>query len=403
MISKNKIFLLLFCLFFLFANFCFVGATNGAQEDDSAEVKFYPQIGIPGSDFNVGDKVLIDGGSFINYLSAIYKWSVGAIAIIAVVMIMIAGFQWMAAAGNASAIGQAKSRISSSLIGLLLAIGAYSILNFVNPSLVYLRTLGIGDIDYVELHLSKKKCDVVSNNIVYDWSHHYNCFHLRDNDVLSSDSFVATDMGIADTIEEGDIDDITITLAVREDQISGKNCDVKNDFAAFGRLHGKKKDFNLKADTTCKSDYQNVNSWSACLPSGKVNEEVNPDSDLLEYINKDGDIVIRAQAVFNSIHQLTSIDVQAASKDGNASALFTGIKINTNTSCWRCCYDQVKNKSFFGSTISCDPGEKEVALSECCKESHYNKPCGYQLKDSCVPVEKFCGRCHWSQSDFQCE
>ena len=34
------------------------------------------------------------------YIRVIYTWSIGAIAVIAVVMIMIAGFQWLFAVGN---------------------------------------------------------------------------------------------------------------------------------------------------------------------------------------------------------------------------------------------------------------------------------------------------------------
>ena len=154
MINRNKKFLLIFCLFFLFANFSLVMAKD---------VMFKPQIEIPeeqidGVNIKPGQEIQITGRSFIDYMMAIYKWSVGAIAIIAVIMIMVAGFQWMTAAGNASTIGQAKSRISSSLIGLLLVIGAYSILNFINPSLVHLRTLDLGDIDRVDLNVGKKVC-----------------------------------------------------------------------------------------------------------------------------------------------------------------------------------------------------------------------------------------------------
>jgi len=59
-------------------------------------------------------------------------------------MIMIAGFRWLTAAGNASLITQAKDQITSALIGLLIGIGSYALLNVINPQLVSLRSLEIG-------------------------------------------------------------------------------------------------------------------------------------------------------------------------------------------------------------------------------------------------------------------
>jgi len=219
MISKNKIFLLLFCLFFLFANFCFVNATNGIPRNDPSEVKFAPQIGIPGSEFEAGKEVAVSGKTFIEYLKAIYVWSVRAIAVIAIIMIMIAGFQWMTAAGNASAIGQAKSRISSSLIGLLLAIGAYSLLNFVNPSLVHLRTLDLGDnIEYVPLNTYNKLC--TSDGYIMYWYDYWHCFDLYEDDKPKDDMEIG--VGLGEVIQKQDIQKIQIRLGVGENHAEGK-------------------------------------------------------------------------------------------------------------------------------------------------------------------------------------
>ncbi|RLE07176.1 MAG: hypothetical protein DRJ06_06415 [Candidatus Aminicenantes bacterium] len=73
------------------------------------------------------------------YIKKIYNFAIGVIAIIAVVMIMIGGLQWIFAAGNPGTISQAKSNITAAVSGLILALASYVILNTINPSLVELK------------------------------------------------------------------------------------------------------------------------------------------------------------------------------------------------------------------------------------------------------------------------
>jgi len=109
-------------------------------EDPEATV-FTPQIEIPGSGYQPGTEVEIKPDTFADYLTTFYNWAVGAIIVIGIVMIMFAGFQWVMAAGSAPKISAAKERIFSAIIGILLAVGSYALLNFINPSLTRLRGL----------------------------------------------------------------------------------------------------------------------------------------------------------------------------------------------------------------------------------------------------------------------
>jgi 3D (Asp-Asp-Asp) domain-containing protein len=70
------------------------------------------------------------------YLVAIYKLGQIFGTIIAIAMIMMAGFMWLTSGGNQAMIGQAKDHISSAVIGLALLFGSYVILTTVNPALV---------------------------------------------------------------------------------------------------------------------------------------------------------------------------------------------------------------------------------------------------------------------------
>ena len=74
-----------------------------------------------------------------DYVATVYNYVLGIASIMAVVIIIIAGIQWIVSAGNSETISSAKKRISGALIGLVLAYGSYLILNTINPNLVKLR------------------------------------------------------------------------------------------------------------------------------------------------------------------------------------------------------------------------------------------------------------------------
>ncbi len=386
MISKNKIFLLLFCLFFLFANFSFVSANNGVHEDYSGKVKFVPQIGIPDSKFEAGKEVVVDGGTFIDYLKAIYMWAVGAIAIIAIVMIMIAGFQWMTAAGNASAIGQAKSRISSSLIGLLLAIGAYSLLNFVNPSLVHLRTLDLGNIEYVDLNIAKTICN--DGALCYEW-HDHRCFEIMKNDNHAEQYFPLSEFGIISLEPDIIYYDMILDLGVDDNYISG--CDVKNDFWAI--------EHRIFKHLFTPGHPRFI------LLDGRYDQDIDPEKNFYDYI-KNGCAGIMVIADYDANESLTGLNVTVANKSaGKASAYIKNIEISTNKSCHVCCETK---KGFFSGKISflqksaCTEKGEIIDPSICCQRINPMTKCENLDIGSCVTYSQWCNKCHWDVENKKC-
>ena len=69
-------------------------------------------------------------------VSQIYVWALGAAGILALLMMVFGGYKVMTAAGNAKASTDGKSYIWSSIIGLVILLGAYVLLNTINPDLV---------------------------------------------------------------------------------------------------------------------------------------------------------------------------------------------------------------------------------------------------------------------------
>lgn len=78
-----------------------------------------------------------------NYINAVYKYLLGAGALLAIVLLMWGGFQWMVSAGNATTVNSAKTTMLQASLGLLLLFGAFTILYIINPDLTTLTPLRI--------------------------------------------------------------------------------------------------------------------------------------------------------------------------------------------------------------------------------------------------------------------
>jgi hypothetical protein len=81
-----------------------------------------------------------DTGPIADYIKAIYTFAVGAVGIVAAVVLMIGGVTWITAGGNASSVGEAKSMIGAALTGMVLVLTSYLILGQVNPALINLQS-----------------------------------------------------------------------------------------------------------------------------------------------------------------------------------------------------------------------------------------------------------------------
>lgn len=83
----------------------------------------------------------IDNSSIAKMAADTYKFIAGIAGIAAVIMMMAGGYVWLFAGGNASKVTEAKSLMSSAVLGLTLTLGSYMILNLINPALVNPRSL----------------------------------------------------------------------------------------------------------------------------------------------------------------------------------------------------------------------------------------------------------------------
>ena len=72
-------------------------------------------------------------------IQKIYLLSLGLGSIVALLMIVLAGYSYMTAGGNAQQVESAKGSFESAFIGLIIIFVAFILLNLINPDLVRLR------------------------------------------------------------------------------------------------------------------------------------------------------------------------------------------------------------------------------------------------------------------------
>ena len=96
--------------------------------------KYVPLAGLPG----VTDR---SDPTLIGYLNAIFMLSISIAAMVAVVRISVAGFQYMISTDGWANREEAKGTILAVLIGLAVLLASYIILYTINPDLVTLNIL----------------------------------------------------------------------------------------------------------------------------------------------------------------------------------------------------------------------------------------------------------------------
>ncbi len=91
------------------------------------------EVGIPGGAEQ--GSAITSGGGFKGFIGALATFITGLIIVIGVIVIIIAGYIYMTARGDASQVQKAKTMILSALAGIVLAVAAVVILETINTQL----------------------------------------------------------------------------------------------------------------------------------------------------------------------------------------------------------------------------------------------------------------------------
>src|SRR3989338_10197628 len=92
---------------------------------------------------NIGGSVGLGTADLKTTVINIIQWVLGILALVAVIMIIIAGFQWMTAAGNEEKVEKAKKVISAAVIGLIIVLLAWAIVIFVANTTANVTTAAV--------------------------------------------------------------------------------------------------------------------------------------------------------------------------------------------------------------------------------------------------------------------
>lgn len=81
--------------------------------------------------------------SFASYIGIIYDWLLPAGALIAVVMMMFGGLQYILSRGKEKYISKGKERITNAITGIILLLSVFVLLNLIDPRLTILNSLKV--------------------------------------------------------------------------------------------------------------------------------------------------------------------------------------------------------------------------------------------------------------------
>lgn len=308
----------IFITFFLILNTIpALAADEGLNiECKKGDVCYQTEVAIPGfptEEFKVTSKTL---GLFIQ---VIYEYLMYAAGVLAVIVIMVGGVQWITAGGNQSKIGEAKERVTSAIIGLGLALGSYLILFTINTDLVKIHDLNMPSIVPIDTYCQKDQqvtFDAINNPIdaVYD-------ARLRN---LGINDFILADQ-VAISGEEAycgfnyyhEVEGIKY-------ECQGSYCGAYSDAVCYN------------GDCVNKFDECNNNLCNSFFDDGNANEIVNFNSLLNENQecvfakNKDGDPYLCKYCSWTGLNSAESM-VNGPSDCDKLQITKVG---NTNAGCW---------------------------------------------------------------------
>ncbi len=94
-----------------------------------------------------------------DYINTVYTWLLPAASLVAVVLMMLGGLQYVLARGKSKYIDAAKTRITNAITGLVLLLSAFVILNLIDPRLTSLKGLKIPLIKKVIILDAASSCE----------------------------------------------------------------------------------------------------------------------------------------------------------------------------------------------------------------------------------------------------
>ena len=143
--EKTKIIIMTALAGFFIFNFLFASQSKADVQTEKEKFNYHLMVPLPTASGTVTE---VEG--ITDYIKTIYLFAMGIAGILAMALIVVSGFQWLTATGSMSTIGQAKARITNAILGLVVLLSAYLLLNTINPALVNLEEPVLLFLDWTE-------------------------------------------------------------------------------------------------------------------------------------------------------------------------------------------------------------------------------------------------------------
>ncbi|MBI4098632.1 MAG: C39 family peptidase [Candidatus Magasanikbacteria bacterium] len=118
------------------------------------------QISLPDLEFEDASEAVDEQGNtaftvnwIAQYFKAIYLYLLGLVGLIAVIVFIHAGLEYMTSGGNTAGIKAAKERMLNAVIGIFVLFGGYTVLHAINPALTRFQGIQISALKRVPMDL----------------------------------------------------------------------------------------------------------------------------------------------------------------------------------------------------------------------------------------------------------
>lgn len=108
---------------------------GGADENAPAQGKDVFGVGYVEGEAGKGEGIALGNTDLRTTAARIINVALGLLGIIAVVIVLIGGFEWMTAGGSEEKVGEARKRIFAGIIGIAIILSAWAITRFVLDNL----------------------------------------------------------------------------------------------------------------------------------------------------------------------------------------------------------------------------------------------------------------------------
>ena len=159
-------------------------AAETVKKDEGEKYRLLVRIG------STTEVPIADG--ICQWILALYTYLIGASGVVAAFFITLGGFRYVISGGNSEQTGQAKENITNGVVGMMLVLSAYVLLNTINPALITCRLPAIRKIENIPM-----PSGMCPNKVTYECGKEYN----KGDDIPAGTSCIGQWCGGIDDIK----------------------------------------------------------------------------------------------------------------------------------------------------------------------------------------------------------